>query len=166
MGHKPQPIAYNLIMPTSENRPYFAAQAQAAAAAEVVQQLRGRGLFKLYAFAVMPDHLELLLQPVANDDLRVVLYQLRLSVAQALRKRGEQQNLWAPRSEISKFFDPREAAARVLEIQASPVEAGLVPNPESYRFSSAHSDAEIDAIESAESGEPELVPLKHVAMAV
>lgn len=141
-----QPIAYSLTMPTAENKPFFAMPEYASAVSAVVRDLRKNGLYKLYAFVVMPDRLELLLHPAHGHDLKRVLYELRLRGGQAMRNAGIKTNLWAPRSEIGKYFDPRHAAERILEIVALPVGANLAPNPEAYRFSSAHPDAEHDPL--------------------
>lgn len=152
MGRKPQPIAYHLTMPTAEGKPFFALPEHAAAVAEVVRGLRAKGIYRLFAYAVLPDRLELLIAPTRGDDLRTALYELRLQTGQALRKRGIAANFWAPRSEIKKLFDPQEAAALILGIQQLPVDAGLAPNPESFRFSSASPEADVDDLSREPSG--------------
>lgn len=142
-----QPIAYSLTMPTAENKPFFAMPEYASALVAVVQELRKSGLYKLYAFVVMPDRLELLLHPSGGHTLKQVLYELRLRGGQAMRNAGIKTNLWAPRSEIGKYFDPRLAAERILKIVALPVEASLASNPEAFRFSSAHADSGHDPLD-------------------
>lgn len=168
MGQKPQPIAYHLTMPTAEGKSLFALPEHAAAAADTLRALRAKRVFRLFAFAVLPDRVELICAPVAGDELRAVLYALRLEIANALRRSGMKQALWAPRSEIRKIFDPQAAAALALAVQQLPVDAGLASNPESYHFSSAHAQAGVDEFvpESSDKGAGEIitVPIKPAAV--
>lgn len=158
MGNKQLPIAYGLTMPTFENKAHFALPEHATMIGQVVKDLRGKGLFKLYALAVLPDRLEILLKPAGGDNLKAVLYELRLRTGTACRDRKVAQNVWAPRSEITKYFDPETVAARIQEIHDLPAV-----------LSSARPDAATDAVMSAPESEapdePTVVPIKQAVAA-
>jgi len=105
----------------------------------ILEQLafqRDRGEFYLFAYAVMPDHLHMLLYP-RESSLPMILRNLKSKtgyrIVQIRRSRGP---LWQ-----DGYFDficrrVKDFWAKFEYIHANPVEAGLVSRPEQWKWSS------------------------------
>lgn len=141
---------FMLIMPTANDAPIFAIPENASAAISTLQELRFQRMFRLFGYAVLPNQLRVVLQPEPGRTLKDVLRSLRGGVGRAVGKQGFQGPVWMPRSEITKIWNRELLKERVLEVESAPVSLGIAANPESFLFSSAHADAEIDALDALE----------------
>lgn len=141
-----KPAFYSIVMPVLGDRPLFEKVEVASAVAETLQTLRTAGVINLYAFAILHDHLKLLVAPKGGNVVKTMLYELRLQIGRAVSAKGVRGQLWTPKSEILKVFEPSAARKLAREIEGAPVDAGIVEDPRAYAFSSAHPDHTIDNI--------------------
>ena len=155
--------AFQIIMPTANDAPLFAVRENAEVAVQIIQQLRAGRLFRLYAYAVLPDHLRLLLRPEPGKTLKDALKSLRGGIARMLASRGIAGPVWMPRSELRRIWNQDLLQAAAKEVAAAPATIGLTPNPESFLFCSACPEAEVDEVETA--GAPAQFPAKSAALA-
>jgi REP element-mobilizing transposase RayT len=104
---------------------------------DAVHELRDRGAFKLFGYAVMPDHAHILLVPdlsglstAIRDIKRISAYRI---IGRGIRNKS---SLWQPRyfdnivRRLGSFWEKLEY------IHNNPVEAGLVARPEDWKWSS------------------------------
>jgi putative transposase len=95
--------------------------------------------FLILGYAVMPEHVHLLLA-VRTADLSELMHQWKFRSGYAIQKsRGQHGRLWQPR-----YFDficrrSRDVSDKLQYIHRNPVEAGLVRQPTEWpRSSAAH----------------------------
>ncbi|MBP3228611.1 MAG: transposase, partial [Bacteroidaceae bacterium] len=124
-----------------------------AAVADMVQQaiLRRDGtLYRLIRWCIMPNHVHMLIEPLAGVSLSDIMRSLRSYTAheanRILNRRGK---FW-----MNEYFDRfiRNAAhfANVVDyIDHNPVRAGLCHSPERWPWSSAGSSHRLSAVSSA-----------------
>ena len=141
-----KPAFYALTMPVAGDRPLFEKVEAANTIITALQALRAGGSIFLYAFAVMPDHLKLLVAPKGGSTVRDMLYSLRRNIGQALSGKGLKGTVWTPKSEIQKVFESVDARALARTIEGAAVDAGMVEDPRAYLFASAHPDHQVDAL--------------------
>jgi len=120
---------------------------------EYVAAERAAYKFLLFGYAVMPDHLHLLMAP-SRAGLQTGMHCLKMRTGRRIRKvRGESGPFWQPRyfdfilRRVGDFWD------KLQYIHENPVNAKLVASPEEWRWSSASHyankfhDSIIDAID-------------------
>lgn len=105
---------------------------------EVIAAARSRRGFRLPGFAVMPDHLHLLVLPAADDSLSVLMQDLKYASGRAINAvRRRKGRLWQ-----KGFFDrfmrtPKEFAETLDYMHKNPVRKALVPSSADWQWSSA-----------------------------
>ena len=101
--------------------------------------LRESGRARLYGFAIMPDHVHAILQPLGDEVITDLVKSWKAYSARRINPRlGATGALWQP-----GFFDhalrgSRDFAETLAYIHANPVRLGLVSEPGDYLLSSAH----------------------------
>lgn len=105
---------------------------------EVIADGRSRRGFRLPGFAVMPDHLHLLVLPAVGDSLSVLMQDLKHVSARAINAmRRRKGKLWQ-----KGFFDrfmrtPKEFFETLDYMHKNPVRKALVSASTDWRWSSA-----------------------------
>jgi putative transposase len=103
---------------------------------EVIDSMRARGAFWLYAYVIMPDHVHFLLQP-HNLELESVMRATKsISAMRIMRSRGKRGPLWQPRYFDNITRHVREFWEKLEYIHNNPVAAGLAERAEDWRWSS------------------------------
>ena len=97
---------------------------------------RNLGEFFLFGYAVMPTHVHLLLYPHNKDLVRIMRNFKSKSGYEILHVRGMHGPFWQ-----AQYFDAiirrvRNFWEKLEYIHRNPVEAGLVKNPEDWKWSS------------------------------
>ncbi|HEX4003397.1 MAG TPA: transposase [Candidatus Acidoferrales bacterium] len=98
---------------------------------------RAKLSFSVFAYAVMPDHVHLLLAPAPTTLPALMNDWKRKSAFAILRRRGARAPLWQAR-----YFDfilrrASDFGKKIEYIHKNPVAAGLVAKPEDWLWSSA-----------------------------
>jgi REP element-mobilizing transposase RayT len=104
---------------------------------DAVGRARERRGFLLFAYAMMPNHLHLLLAPADHDTLSAVIREIKTAAAkriQAARKKSGA--FWQARSLDRIIRDRDEFEKTLLYIHLNPVTAGLTDHPSLWRWSS------------------------------
>ena len=98
---------------------------------------RDRGDFWLHAYIIMPDHLHLLLTPVARN-LSDVMRNVKSYIArQLIDELAEPPPVWQARFHDQMIRDERHFVSAVEYIHANPVKADICTSAEGYAYSSA-----------------------------
>src|SRR5690606_16692758 len=117
----------------------------AAAILQAIEYERQAEHAYILAYALMPDHLHLLLVPREPLDVSKVLHNLKSFSARAInRGLGRSGPVWQPSFHDRAIRDQRQLEATVEYIHRNPVLAKLAPRPQDYEWSSAHPSAKTD----------------------
>jgi putative transposase len=116
---------------TSDRRRLFAVERSARSMIDTLQKYRTDGLFKLYAFVVMPDHMHLL---ITTDDLPKAMQHVKGGFSRSL---GSKMPVWQRGFADHLVRNREEFESRRGCIHQNPVRAGLADTAEEYPFSSA-----------------------------
>ena len=102
--------------------------------------------YRLLAWCVMPNHVHVLIETVEGHPLGTVVHSWKSFTAlEANRTLGREGSFWLPDYYDRFIRDEEHLAAVVTYIVGNPVKAGLVQQPEDWRFSSATRHLEGDA---------------------
>ncbi len=96
-----------------------------------------RALYRLAAFVVMPNHVHLLIDPMAPAP-RIARFVKGVSARRAnalLRRTG--RPFWQQESSGRWVRSPEERGNIIRHIEYNPVRANLAPEPQLFRYSSA-----------------------------
>ncbi len=94
------------------------------------------------AFVIMPDHVHLLYQSVAEEDLRKTLHGLKSSSAHSLSHQfGRRAPIWQDETYDHIVRNEKEMLETWKYIEANPIRRGLASNPSEYPWSSAYRSA-------------------------
>lgn len=106
-----------------------------------LQHYRGAGRFALHAFAIMPDHLHLLVTPAEDVSLEKTIQFVKAGFSFRLKSKF---NVWE-RGHFDKRVPDRAAyEACVRYIDENPVKARLVGSAADFKFGSAGAGIELD----------------------
>jgi len=96
----------------------------------------------VHAYALMGNHVHLLLTPARADGVSRLLYGLRGYYERHVRDLHHRAGpLWDERIEVRPVYPRRYLLACMRYIELNPVRAGLVARPEEYRWSSFGANA-------------------------
>ena len=109
--------------------------------AEIVETalLHGLGIeYELFAWVVMPNHVHVLIAPIAGNRLADIVQAWKSWSAKAINtRRGASGIVWQ-REYFDQFIrDEQHFAAALAYIEENPVKAGLAAKPSDWRFGSA-----------------------------
>jgi REP element-mobilizing transposase RayT len=129
---------YHTISVTKGREPVFANPANAALLIDCIRSMSQLGQAHVLAYAVMPDHLHLLLSPRNGENLSNVMRSLkRYAVKRINEASGRTGSLWQ-QSFYDRAMRNEEHLYQTIEyIHKNPVVADLVTNEGEYPFSSA-----------------------------
>ena len=147
--------AYYLTSIAKDRLPVFRSDNLKTIASNALNEARNSGVFLIFAYVIMPDHLhlvndsnkkpEVILRYVNGIVARRVINFLKAngseSSLQKLRhedyRRGYRYSLWDHHPNIRLLTSERMFMQRVHYTHQNPVRAGLVEKAEDYRYSSA-----------------------------
>jgi putative transposase len=116
---------------THNRRRLFQVEARARLFIETLQHYRAEGLYKIYAFVVMPDHVHLLL---TTEDLPRAMQHIKGGFS---RRVGAQFTVWQRGFADHLVLNREHFESRCRYIHENPVRQRLVDSPEKYPYSSA-----------------------------
>ena len=116
---------------TYNRRRLFQVEARAKLFIETLQHYRAEGLYKLYAFVVMPDHVHLLL---TTDDLPKAMQHIKGGFS---RRVDSKFTVWQRGFTDHLVLNREHFESRRHYIHENPVRERLVESAEKYPYSSA-----------------------------
>ena len=114
---------------------------------EIFEQVRRRYDFEVIGYVVMPEHIHVLISEPKRDTVSIVVQVVKQRVAHRLLQKSKpslQRELWEtmrPRFWQRRYYDfnvysDRKVTEKLRYMHRNPVERGLVPSPELWRWSS------------------------------
>jgi putative transposase len=129
---------YFVTTDTWEKHPLFINTALANIVVEQIVGCRDRGVYKLHAFVLMPDHLHVLLTPGETTTIEKAMQMIKGGSAQRMGLlRANKFPVWHSGFHDRWMRDAEEYRGGKRYIEQNPVEAKLVEKPEDYALSSA-----------------------------
>jgi putative transposase len=124
---------------TWERRPLFRSERAARLFLETLFGYRDRGIFQLYEFVVMPDHVHLLLAPKPAIALERAMQFIKGGYSHLFMKEtGSRMEIWEHSFTNHRIRDWDDFEKHRRYIHLNPVRAGFVELPQEYPYSSAH----------------------------
>jgi REP element-mobilizing transposase RayT len=127
--------AYHVTVVTLKRTPIFEQPIFASSVLETMRSHHQGFGYRLHVFALMPDHLHLLINPTGSSkSLNELVGGLKSMTTRALWTCGWEGKVWQERFHdhiLRDHEDPRGVAAYILE---NPVRAGLVAVSSEYAF--------------------------------
>ena len=112
---------------------------------DVLQETGRRYRFEVLAFAVMPDHLHVLVVPRVGDTAAQVVRFIKGTFARRWNiERERKGTVWQAGFYERMIRDERSLAEVIAYIEMNPVVAGLAERPEDWPFGSASDPAAWD----------------------
>ena len=137
--------AYFVTTVVAERRPIFAEPDAAELFLETLYENRRRYGFLLLSFAVMQDHVHLILLPAPRNSISDVMRHIKGSFARTYNERNGGMGAVWQRSFYEKAIQSERALRETLDyIEANPVVAGYVPEARQYACGSASGRFETD----------------------
>ena len=98
-----------------------------------------RERYQLHSWAIMPNHVHMLIEPIAGKSLSEILQGIKsVSAHEANKLLGREQEFWQKESYDHLIRDDADRARCVDYIAQNPVKVGLAKTAEEFRFSSAY----------------------------
>jgi REP element-mobilizing transposase RayT len=136
---------YHTISTTTERRPVFADAKSARIVIDSLDFLRREGRAHFLAYALLPDHLHLIVAPRAPYTVSQVMQSIKghsARIINAAHRRGGR--LWQPGFYDRVIRNEEHLQTAIEYVEANPVAAGLCARAREYTFCSAHPDALVD----------------------
>ena len=122
--------------------PCFSGDADRAAYLEGLTRHAAASGCAVHAYALMGNHVHLLLTPARADSIAALLRDLGTHYARHLGEaHGHTQSVWDEHPQIRPVFPRRYLLGCMRYIEMNPVRAGLATDPRDYRWSSYGANA-------------------------
>lgn len=136
---------YFVTTHTWQRREIFRKEAPARILLDQILDCRQRGLYKLHAFVIMPDHLHLLLTPAEDASLEKVMMMIKGGSSHRIKKELLYRwPIWQPGFHDRWMRDAEEFQVRLDYIAENPVVARLAESALEYPLSSASGKFKLD----------------------
>ena len=123
---------------TWERRPLFKSDQAATMLIETLFGYRDRGIFQLYEFVLMPDHVHFLLAPRPSLALERAMQFIKGGYSHRFMKEtGSGMEIWERSFTNHRIRDVFDYEKHRNYIRSNPIRARLVERPQDYRYSSA-----------------------------
>jgi len=112
---------------------------------DTIFSYRERGIFQLYEFVIMPDHIHLLLAPHASIALERAMQFVKGGFSHRFKKEtSSRMEVWQRSFTNHRIRDSADFQKHRRYIHLNPVRAGMVESPKDYPYSSAHAGFVVD----------------------
>ena len=124
---------------TWDRRPLFRSERAATMFVESLFGYRDRGIFQLYEFVLMPDHIHLLLAPKPTLALERAMQFIKGGYSHRFMKEtGSRMEIWERSFTNHRIRDAFDYEKHRSYILLNPVRAKLVDRQQDYPYSSAY----------------------------
>lgn len=127
-----------LSMMTADEQPFLLSPSCAEAVVTVIFYGREQGWFKLLAFSVLPDEVQLVVVPQSQEPeniLRNVQFETTPLLSALVRPKGR---LWDTRVRMKALRSQEAVRAQIENVHRTPVILGRSKRPSDYPFCSAN----------------------------
>ena len=121
---------------TWQRTPLFRNRQRAELMMEMLERYREQKKYELHEFVIMPDHLHLLLTPIAGISLERAVQLIKGGFSYRLGK-AKRGLVWQESFTNHRVRDEQDYARHAEYIRMNPVRARLAERPELYPYSSA-----------------------------
>ena len=129
---------YFVTAATRDRQPIFRNRQAAELMLTELGRLRDELGFALLAYAVMPDHIHLIIVPSTTEDLSRIMQSVKGGFARLWNKElGCQGSIWQPRYYESAVRTEAQLTRWLDYTDRNPVQAGLAASPEEYPYCSS-----------------------------
>ena len=112
-----------------------------------MMEYRGRGVYLLHEFVVMPNHLHLLVTPSGETSLEKAVQFIKGGCSYRIHQQRENKmQIWSSGFHEGTIRDMEDFEGRRHYIRMNPVEAGLVARPEDWVYGSASGKVPLDSV--------------------
>lgn len=126
-------------------RPLFQSEPTARLLLDTVFSYHECGIFELYEFMIMSDHIHLLLAPKSTVTLERAMQFIKGGYSHRFMKQtGSRMEIWQRSFTNHRIRDWTDFEKHRRYIQLNPACAGLVEFPKDYPYSSAHRGFALD----------------------
>ena len=126
-------------------RSLFQSETAARLLLDTMFSYRERGIFQLYEFVIMPDHIHLLLAPKAGIAVERAMQFIKGGFSHRFMKEsGSRMEIWQRSFTNHRIRDLTDFEKHRRYIHLNPIRAGLVEFPKDYSYSSAHAGFVVD----------------------
>lgn len=126
---------------TASRRRLFQVDANANLLLSLMNDDRARGRYAIHAFALMPDHIHLLITPAPDVSIEKAMQFIKGGFSFRLKSK---MPVWEKSFTLRRIEDPPDFDTHRDYIHANPIRARLAVNPEDFPFSSAHMSQFVD----------------------
>jgi REP element-mobilizing transposase RayT len=105
-----------------------------------------KGVFNLYGYVIMSNHLHMVVQPLAPRTLSEVVRDLKKWTSRQNRSKPDGADLWERRYDDNQIGADEELVSVLEYMHDNPVRVGLVARAEEYLWSSARNYARIEPV--------------------
>jgi putative transposase len=151
-----KPIIYFVTACCADRKPIFSNPTSVRIATEGMQRMETRLDWKVWKVCFMPDHVHLLLSPIADPDQQLSRFMQRWKTSAKLRlnQNGTEGEIWQ-----REFFDRllrsnEKLSEKWAYVRDNPVRAGLCNDPAKYPFAGTPEEV----LENCRAGTPEGLP--------
>ena len=138
---------YFITTDTWQRRLYFHNGPLAEFLIETIFRYREQNKFLLHSFAIMPDHVHLLITPAGNVTLEKAMQLIKGGFSYRVKKeRGSNMEIWQRGFTDRRVRNAVECNGIVNYIHQNPAKARLVEKAEDFAFSSANPRFVIDPL--------------------
>lgn len=139
----PSGYIYHILTRGNNRQDIFKAEEDYGKYIYIVRSYKEKYLFKLYHYALMANHVHLVLETIEDgSSLAEVMKGINLSYAPYYKKTyGHIGHFWQDRYKSILISKDNYLLACGSYVELNPVRAGIVENPKDYRWSSYNVDA-------------------------
>ena len=138
---------YFITTSTAEKKNLLQSDRVARLLTEVLYHYRSEQKFLLHEFVIMPNHLHLLITPIAPTTLEKAIQHIKGGFSfRAKKELGIQGEMWQTSFHDRRVRDLAEYIKFQSYIWNNPVSAGLSSQPQEFPFSSASGKFELDDV--------------------
>jgi putative transposase len=128
-----------------ERRPLFRSERAASLFSDTLFGYRDRGIFRLYEFVLMPDHIHLLLAPKPTRAPERAMQFIKGGYSHRFMKEtGSRMEIWERSFTNHRIRDADDYEKHRSYIRLNPVRARLVETPQDYPYSLAPDGFSLD----------------------
>jgi putative transposase len=124
-------------------RSLFQVPRNASLLLDILATDRAKGRYQIHVFAIMPDHLHLILTPAPEVPLEKAMQYIKVGFSFRLKSTGE---VWQRGFTEHRIVDRADYENHAEYIANNPVRARLVDSPEKYPYCSVAMPEAVDAI--------------------
>jgi REP-associated tyrosine transposase len=148
LKHRTAPgLTYFVTTKTWQNRALFQVPDNAHILIDCLLSYRDEGAYLVHEFAVMPNHLHLILTPSAETTLERAMMLIKGGSSHAIhQQRGNNIQIWASGFHEASIRDERDYLSKARYIRQNPVEAHLVTKMEDWLHGSASGAFQMDQL--------------------